>query len=90
MQEKEEGISEGEDEFGVLRSGRRYKKLRTMAEERERNTVSTQNITQYPYHRSTIDRGRRRRYPVQSSYRRTSKSFPSRVLGRNNNLMCIT
>jgi hypothetical protein len=35
MQDKEEGIFEGEDEFGVLRSGRRYKKLRTMVEERE-------------------------------------------------------
>jgi hypothetical protein len=52
MKEKEEGISEGEDEFGVLRSGRRYKKLRTVAEERERereresSAVSTQNITQ--------------------------------------------
>jgi len=38
MQEKEEGISEGEDEFGVLHSGRRYKKLRTTTEEGEKRS----------------------------------------------------
>jgi hypothetical protein len=35
MQEKEEGISEGEEKFGVLCSGRRYKKLCTMDKKRE-------------------------------------------------------
>jgi hypothetical protein len=48
MQEKEEGISEGEDEFGVLRSGRRYKKLRTVTEERE------QVHSEYPKHHAYI------------------------------------
>jgi hypothetical protein len=38
MQEKEEGISEGEDEFGVFHSGRRYKKLRILSGEREQGT----------------------------------------------------
>jgi hypothetical protein len=33
MQEKEEGIREGEEEFGVLCSGRRYKKLRMVTGE---------------------------------------------------------
>jgi hypothetical protein len=36
MQEKEEGMSEGEDKFGVFCSGRRYKKLRIAVEEREK------------------------------------------------------
>jgi hypothetical protein len=47
MQEKEEGISEGEDEFGVLHNGRRYKKLRTMVEEIEKRS-------EYPEHRANI------------------------------------
>jgi hypothetical protein len=38
MKEKEEGILEGEDKFGFLPNGRRYKKLRTMVEEREKNS----------------------------------------------------
>jgi hypothetical protein len=35
MQRNEEGISEEEDEFGVLCSGRRYKRLKTGAEKGE-------------------------------------------------------
>jgi hypothetical protein len=38
MQKNEEGISEGEDKFGVLHSGRRYKKLKTEAEKREKHS----------------------------------------------------
>jgi len=45
MQEKEEGISEGEDEFGVLHSGRRYKKLTTMAGEREQRSEYSEHHT---------------------------------------------
>jgi hypothetical protein len=47
MQDKEEGISKGEDEFGVLCSGRRYKKSITIAEEREKHS-------EYPEHRISI------------------------------------
>jgi hypothetical protein len=35
MHRNEEGIAEVEDEFGVLRSGRRYNRLKTGAEKEE-------------------------------------------------------
>jgi hypothetical protein len=47
MKEKEEGMSKGEYEFGVLHNGRRYKKLRTAAEERKQ-------CSEYPKHSAII------------------------------------
>jgi hypothetical protein len=45
MKKNEEGISGGEFEFGVFCSGRRYKKLKTEAEKREKH-MSTENLVQ--------------------------------------------
>jgi hypothetical protein len=47
MKEKEEGISKGEYESGVLHSGRRYKNSRIVDEEREKHN-------EYHEHRVSI------------------------------------
>jgi hypothetical protein len=45
MQRNEEGIPEEEDEFGVLHSGRRYKRLKTGAEKGESCSEYEKRVT---------------------------------------------